>query len=294
MSSTEKTSMSSTLTSSIFDSGLASSCFASLASPFSPASFSSWPSSESFIFSSSSSFCSCSSFSSFSSFSSRRLFSACHFFFGSLHSLCFRRHSCSSRFQSANWSRNHRPGCRSSTRCVSLRSLTQTLRYSAQASLFCHSYLISSKPSSLVGRVKRPNCWLSSFFVRSWTADFRNHMPFSSSVSSAASSAFFTASSRLSSGSFFSSSASAAAPLGGGGPRLPVPPCSSWLRLRLTSATARCFFSWRANCCTLALCSSGGSPTTTSAVLRKSAASKLWRSCRRAPGRRLSRTSMTT
>mmetsp|Transcript_3873 Transcript_3873/g.8726 ORF Transcript_3873/g.8726 Transcript_3873/m.8726 type:complete len:267 (-) Transcript_3873:913-1713(-) len=266
MSSNAKTSLSSTWTSSAPSSILLSS---SLGSPFS-ASFPGWPSSDSFgasslLASSSAAFSSPSSFSSFSAFSSLpsasflsclpcdwRFLLECHL--SSCHWWCFWRQSCNCFVHELYWSRNHVPGCKSSTFCVSLRSPIQTFKYSAHFSAFCHSNLTSSKPSSLAGMVNLPKFWPKSFFVRSSTVGFRNHLAFSSSVSAAASSAFFTASSNVSSGSFFSSSAASPSgfsglPAGGGGGRRR----SSWPFLRLTSFPAFRFFSSKANCCIVAL-----------------------------------------
>mmetsp|Transcript_22488 Transcript_22488/g.67440 ORF Transcript_22488/g.67440 Transcript_22488/m.67440 type:complete len:257 (+) Transcript_22488:718-1488(+) len=87
-------------------------------------------------------------------------------------------------------------------------SCTHFARYSLLPSASCHSYLMSSKPSSSVGIVKLPKDWLITDAVRSLLAPAstgRNHIFFSSSVSSTWGGPSSGFSSSISS-SFFSSS----------------------------------------------------------------------------------------
>mmetsp|Transcript_77888 Transcript_77888/g.241418 ORF Transcript_77888/g.241418 Transcript_77888/m.241418 type:complete len:270 (+) Transcript_77888:264-1073(+) len=143
------------------------------------------------------------------------------------HSACFFFHSISVFCHSAQVSLNHFDGWRSSTRWVTLRFSTHSLRWSDAPAADCHSYRTSSKPSSSAGRLNLAKAFARSAGSRSGRSRLRKTVFFSSSVSSTcggpssfsiSSSSFFSSSSLTSSlacsSSFFSSgfSTSIAAP----------------------------------------------------------------------------------
>mmetsp|Transcript_80699 Transcript_80699/g.205085 ORF Transcript_80699/g.205085 Transcript_80699/m.205085 type:complete len:329 (+) Transcript_80699:685-1671(+) len=206
--------LSSVSTSSSSTSFLSSASFAA-ASLVSPSS--SFVSSSAFGSSSSSFFSARSCFSSSSSFFSSSFFFSCTFLLfvtGCFHlaallSPCLLFHSASLTCHSSCICLKYAPGWMSSTRCVSLRSEIQALRYSAALGASCQAYRTSSKPSALSGMEKLAKERPKSFFTRSSEDCCRNHWAFSSSaVSCTASSAFFTAASMSSSGSSAGSASS--------------------------------------------------------------------------------------
>mmetsp|Transcript_24481 Transcript_24481/g.61199 ORF Transcript_24481/g.61199 Transcript_24481/m.61199 type:complete len:358 (-) Transcript_24481:1161-2234(-) len=107
---------------------------------------------------------------------------------------------------------NHVEGCKSSMRMLSFLSKIHFFTYSSHLAPLVHSYLMSSKPSSLVGRVNLVNEALITTGVRSLVSRLTKDIFFSSAVNSAlgGSSSFSSssASSFSSSSSSFSSSSS--------------------------------------------------------------------------------------
>mmetsp|Transcript_58595 Transcript_58595/g.178694 ORF Transcript_58595/g.178694 Transcript_58595/m.178694 type:complete len:332 (+) Transcript_58595:652-1647(+) len=247
MSSTAKTSRSSALTLAWASSILTSSVFSSVFS----SSFSAFDS-----FGSSPSFCSLSA-SFFSSFPAP-FFSDSAFFCSAagaflldaplLKSCCFFFQALSSRVHSDICVLNHSEIFKSSTRWVNFLLDIHRAMYSLHAASGCHAYLISSKPSSLVGKLNCMYVDAITFKVKSVEPCCRNFISFSASVSSTlTSSSASSASAFSSSSSIFTSSSSLTSSLASSF-ALPSSPSSSFASLASLASLACFAASWRFFC----------------------------------------------
>mmetsp|Transcript_13129 Transcript_13129/g.37777 ORF Transcript_13129/g.37777 Transcript_13129/m.37777 type:complete len:275 (-) Transcript_13129:938-1762(-) len=227
--------------------------------------------------------------SCFSSSSTFRGFSPPFRRASSRRSFCLRRHSCKVLSQSLSWSRNLEPGCKSSTRCVSLRSAIHFFKYAAASLAGCHKKRTSSKPSSSVGMEKLEKKRPRSFLLKSSVGNFGNHCCFSCSVNSIASSAFASSTSTTAfsaPSSFLTSSESLFSSLAS-------PSANLRAFFRCPSARESFLFSAKMWSRVRALKSSGGSPISTNATLLKSWSAKRSNAFFRSSASKLFLTSMT-